>query len=471
MTTNRTKIDRQPPHSLDAEQAVLGSMLTSESAIGQAIEVLQSSRRFYSPGHRKIFDAILDLFEKSQPADIVTVSNHLEKNGMLEDCGGRKYLTELASGVATSANVVYYAENVLEAATLRDMIYSSAEIIDLCYRQEKNADELLDEAEQKIFDISEGRLRTDFANIRELVPHTFLEIEEYKETKGGLLGAPTGFVELDNMTAGLHAGDLIVIAGRPSMGKSALALNIIENYCLETKKAAAFFSLEMSKEQLALRLICGRGKISSHRLRRGMVSGDELHHLAVAAGPFYEVDLFIDDSPSMTVLQMRAKARRLASKNELGLIIIDYLQLMTGSRYAENRVQEISMITRSLKSLARELNVPVIAVSQLSRGVEMRPNKRPQLSDLRESGAIEQDADLVIFVYREDYYLAKELPEDDPKRLQAENKAELIVAKQRNGPTGKINVSFLKEFARFENLAIGYREAPGPPVESGDTPF
>ncbi|MFH1700314.1 MAG: replicative DNA helicase [Candidatus Zixiibacteriota bacterium] len=471
MATNISRIGKVLPHSDDAEQAVLGSMLTSESAIGEAIEVLQSSRRFYSPRHRKIFDAILFLFEGSQPADIVTVSNYLEKNGTLEDCGGRKYLTELASGVATSANVVYYAESILEYATLRDMISSSTEIVDLCFRQEKNADELLDEAEQKIFDISQGRLRTDFAKVKDLIPQTFEAIESYSETLGGLQGAPTGFIELDNMTAGLHEGELIVVAGRPSMGKSALTLNFVENYCLTTKKAAAFFSLEMSKEQLALRLLCGRAKISSHKLRTGRMSDSDWPKLTTAAGPLAKTDFYIDDTPAMTVLQMRAKARRLASKTDLGLIVVDYLQLMSGSHSSENRQQEISMITRSLKSLARELNVPVIAVSQLSRMVEQRPNKRPQLSDLRESGAIEQDADLVIFVYREEYYLDKDLDENDPKRMEFENKAELIVAKQRNGPTGKVNVSFLKDFARFENLATGYRQAPMPPVETGDTPF
>ncbi len=465
---------KQPPYSNDAEQAVLGAMLIDEIAIGKAIEILGVGRRFYLPTHRKIFDAILMLYEKSQPADITTVAEILEKEKTLEDCGGRSYLSDLASGVATAANSEYYANIVLEKSTLRELIQTSTEIIGKCFRQEEEVEDLLDNAEQKIFAISEGRLRSDFSRVKDLIPQTFEDIENYKENKGGLVGEPTGFTELDNMTAGLHKGDLIIVAGRPSMGKSALTLNMVENYCTTTDKAAAFFSLEMSKEQLALRLLCGRAKISSHKLRTGRMSDADWPKLTLAAGPLSEAEFYIDDTAGMTVLQMRAKARRLASKTELGLIVVDYLQLMSGSRHAENRQQEISIISRSLKGLARELNVPVIAVSQLSRMVEQRPNKRPLLSDLRESGAIEQDADLVMFVYREEYYLSKELREDDPKLLESAGKAELIVAKQRNGPTGIVYLSFLKDFARFENLASGFRpqQAPPPmPDDVGNSPF
>ncbi|MEZ5358503.1 MAG: replicative DNA helicase [Candidatus Zixiibacteriota bacterium] len=462
---------RQPPHSNDAEQAVLGAMLIDEVAIGKAIEVLGEGKRFYSPAHRKIFDAVLVLYEKSQPADITTVAEELERGGILEECGGRSYLSDLASGVATAANAEYYANIVLEKSTLRDLISVSTEIIGQCFRQQEQVDDLLDNAEQKIFAISEGRLHSDFARVKDLIPQTFEDIEDYKENKGGLVGEPTGFTELDSMTAGLHKGDLIVAAGRPSMGKSALTLNIVENFCIQTKKAAAFFSLEMSKEQLALRLLCGRAKISSHKLRTGRMADSDWPKLTMAAGPLSEAEFYIDDTPGMTVLQMRAKARRLASKADLGLIVVDYLQLMSGSRFAENRQQEISMISRGLKGLARELSVPVIAVSQLSRMVEQRPNKRPLLSDLRESGAIEQDADVVIFVYREEYYLSKELREDDPKLLEASGKAEIILAKQRNGPTGIVHLSFLKDFARFENLASGFRDRSGPPPDMSDAPF
>jgi len=468
-TNNRQRAERTPPHSHDAEQAVLGAMLIDLGAIGKTVEVLKAGRRFYVPTHQKIFNAILALFERSRPADITTVAEELEKMGALDDCGGRTYLSELAGGVATAANVEYYAHIVLEKSTLRDLIEASTGIIGQCYRQEDDVDDLLDEAEQKIFSISEDRLRSDFTSVKDLLPRSFEAIEEYKDTKGGLVGFPSGFGDLDALTAGFHRGDLIIIAGRPSMGKSALALNITENLCLESGKAAAFFSLEMSKEQLALRMICGRARISSHRLRTGRLSETDYERLGRFGTPLAEANIYIDDSPSMTVLEMRAKARRLASQTDLGLIIIDYLQMMSGSRRAENRQQEISLISRGLKGLAKELNVPVLACSQLSRMVEQRGgDRRPQLSDLRESGAIEQDADVVMFVYRPEYYLSN-LDPDDPKLLAAKGRAEIIVAKQRNGPTGTVTLSFLKDFARFENLASGFTAPSGPAEE--ETPF
>lgn len=469
-TSSPGRAERVPPHSNEAEQAVLGAMLVDSEAVGMALEVLRESRRFYSPAHRRIFAVIAELFEKSKPADITTVADELERQGHLENTGGRGYLADLAAGIASAANVEHWATIVLEKGTMRDMISASTEIIAGCYRQDETVEEMLDGAEQKIFSISEGRLRTDFTSVKELVPSTFEKIEEYKESKGGLVGEPTGFTDLDEVTAGFHSGDLIIIAGRPSMGKSALTLNIAENFCLQTGKAAAFFSLEMSKEQLALRLLCGKAKVSSHRLRTGKMSDSDWSKLSSAAGPLTAIDFYIDDTASMSVLQMRAKSRRLAARTDLGMIIVDYMQLMTGSRHAENRQQEISMISRGLKGLARELGVPVVACSQLSRGVEMRPNKRPMLADLRESGAIEQDADLVMFVYREEYYLSKELKPDDHKLLEAEGKAEIIVAKQRNGPTGIVYLSFLKDFARFENQAAGFRAAPGPSGPSGPPP-
>ncbi len=444
-------------------------MLIDQGAIAKAVEVLRSGRRFYSPSHEKIFNAILILFEKSRPADITTVAEELERLGALDDCGGRTYLSELASGVATAANVEHYAQIVLEKSTLRDLIEASTDIISQCYRQEEDVDDLLDEAEQKVFSISEDRLRSDFTSVKDLLPRSFEAIEEYKDTKGGLVGFPSGYADLDALTAGFHRGDLIIIAGRPSMGKSALALNITENFCLESGRAAAFFSLEMSKEQLALRMICGRARISSHRLRTGRLSETDYERLGRYGTPLAEANIYIDDSPTMTVLEMRAKARRLASQADLGLIIIDYLQMMTGSRRAENRQQEISLISRGLKGLAKELNVPVVACSQLSRMVEQRGgDRRPQLSDLRESGAIEQDADVVMFVYRPEYYLSG-LDPDDPKLLAAKGRAEIIVAKQRNGPTGTVTLSFVRDFARFESLAAGFTAPAGPSDE--DTPF
>ena len=444
-------------------------MLIDQGAIATAIEVLKQGKRFYSLAHRKIFDAILVLFERANPADITTVAQQLDNNNELDTCGGRSYLVELASCVATSANVEYYAQIVLEKGTLRDLISASTEIISQCYGQTDQVDDLLDEAEHKVFAISEDRLQSDFASVADLLPQTFEAIDEYKDNKGGLVGQPTGFKELDNMTAGVHNGDLIIVAGRPSMGKSALTLNIVENFALETGRAAAFFSLEMSKEQLALRLLCGKARISSHKLRTGRLPDSDWAKLTYAAEPLSKAKIYIDDTPAMTVLQVRAKARRLASQVDLGMIVIDYIQMMSGSRFSENRQQEISQISRGLKGLAKELKVPVIGVSQLSRMVEQRPNKRPQLADLRESGAIEQDADLVMFVYREEYYLSH-LDESDPKRMEAEGKAEIIVAKQRNGPTGKLDLSFLKDYARFENLAPGFNVSAGPP-EMDDAPF
>jgi len=449
-------MERIPPHSQDAEQALLGAMLIDEGAVARAVEILRQERRFYSASHRKIYTAIIALYERSQPADITTVAEELERRGELPDCGGRAYLAGLASGVATAANAEYYARIILEKSTLRDLIEASSDIVNQAYRQEKEVDDLLDEAEQKVFDISEGQLRSDFSRIADLLPHTFEAIDNYVETKGGLIGYPTGYTDLDAITAGLHRGDLIIIAGRPSMGKSALVLNIAENLSLAASKAVAVFSLEMSKEQLALRMLCGRAKVSSHRLRTGRMSEQDWPKLSSAAGPLEKALIYIDDTPMMTVLEMRAKARRLASQADLGLIVIDYLQMMSGSRHAENRQQEISQITRGLKGLAKELNVPVVGCSQLSRMVETRGgDRRPQLSDLRESGAIEQDADVVMFVYRPEYYLSGLDPED-PKLLEVKGRAEIIIAKQRNGPTGTVMLSFLKDFARFENLAAGY---------------
>ncbi len=467
-TNSRQPGERTSPHSHDAEQAVLGAMLIDQGAIGKAVEVLQSGRRFYASSHQKIFNAILTLFERSQPADITTVAEELEKMGALEECGGRTYLSELAGGVATAANVEYYAQIVLEKGTLRELIAASTEIISECYRQEDDVDDLLDEAERKVFAISEDRLRSDFTSVKDLLPRSFEAIEEYKDNKGGLVGFPSGYTDLDSMTAGFHRGDLIIVAGRPSMGKSALALNITENFCLDTGKAAAFFSLEMSKEQLALRLICGRARISSHKLRTGRLSETDYERLGRFGTPLAEAKIYIDDSPSMTVLEMRAKARRLASQVDLGLVVIDYLQMMSGTRRAENRQQEISLISRGLKGLAKELNVPVIACSQLSRMVEQRGgDRRPQLSDLRESGAIEQDADVVMFVYRAEYYLSN-LDPDDPKLLANKGRAEIILAKQRNGPTGTVTLTFVKDFARFENLAPGFTAPAAPTAGKSD---
>jgi len=471
-TRSRTRDQRIPPYSNDAEQAVLGAMLIDQSAVSKAVELLIHSRRLYTVPHQKIFDAIVNMFEENKAVDIMTVAEVLSKRGDLEIIGGRAYLAELAAGVATAANVEHYARIVLEKSTLRELINTATQIVSDCFRGEQEVEDLLDEAEARIFDISENSLRSDFSQIKELIPKTFEAIEDYKDSRGGLVGYPCGFRDLDDLTAGMHQGDLIIIAGRPSMGKSALTLNMTENFCIETGKAAAFFSLEMSKEQLALRLLCGRARISSHKLRTGKMPESDWPKLTTAAGPLSEAKFYIDDTPAMSVLQMRAKARRLASQTDLGLVVIDYMQMMSGSRYAENRQQEISQISRGLKGLAKELKVPVVACSQLSRMVETRGgDKRPQLSDLRESGAIEQDADVVMFVYRQEYYLTNQ-EREDPRHADAIGKAEIILAKQRNGPTGTVTLSFLKDYARFENLAQAYRTPPQPsqPDESDEPP-
>lgn len=475
----RTQTDKevahlQPPQSLDAEQAVLGSILKEAEAINQAIEVLDNASLFYFPKHQIIYRAMLDLYERSEPCDITTVSNALVKDDKLDKIGGRVYLVDLAEAVATTANITVHANIVLEKLVLRRLIQTSNEIVKSCYSLEQSVEDLLDLAEQNIFDISESRLRKGFTSIKELIPSTFEEIENLQSPDSALVGIKTGFEQLDIMTNGLHKGDFVIIAGRPSMGKSALAMNIAEYVGVELKKGVGLFSLEMSQDQLALRILCGRAKISQQRLRARKLRTEEWQKLSFAGGPLSEAPIFIDDSATLSSLEIRAKARRLKAQHDVALIIVDYIQMVHGSGRFENRQQEMATISRSLKALAKELEVPVIACSQLSRQVEQRGGeKRPQLSDLRESGAIEQDADVVMFIYRPEHYYSH-LERDDPKYLEVEGKAEIIVAKQRNGPTGVVRLAFLKEFARFENMApTGYREVPAgvEPVSGEDIPF
>jgi replicative DNA helicase len=456
-------VRHEPPQSMDAEQAVLGSILKDAESISAVIEYLDSYEYFYAKKHQSIFQAMLRLYEKGEPCDITTVADELSKLDQLDKIGGRSYLIELVEAVVTSANVISYANIVLEKATLRSLITASGEIAKNCYAMENEVGEILDQAERSIFAISESRLRQGFRSLGELIPHTFDQIERFQETKGGLAGLETGFAKLDEITAGLHNGDFIVVAGRPSMGKTAFALNIAEHIAIEKKVGVGVFSVEMSKEQLALRLLCGRARISQHLLRTNRLKDSEWQKLSIAGDPLREAEIYIDDSPTLTTLEMRAKARRLKAQHNIGLIVIDYIQLINTSGWAENRQQEMAMISRSIKGLAKELSIPVVACSQLSRMVETRGgDKRPQLSDLRESGAIEQDADVVMFVYRPEFYLSH-LERDDPKRMEVEGRAEIIVAKQRNGPTGKVDLAFIKDFARFENLAHQYMEK--------DTPF
>jgi len=383
----------------------------------------------------------------------------------LEKVGGRLYLVDLVSGVVSTSNVVSYANIILEKSVLRRLINVSNGIVKDCYELEGEVTEILDNAEQNIFSISESRLRKGFTHLAQLLPKTFEQIEDFQETKGGLVGLKTGFNELDALTAGLHNGDFIVIAGRPSMGKTAFALNIAEQVAVEEKIPVGIFSIEMSKEQVALRFLCGRARISQHLLRTDRLRDSQWQKLTHAFQPLSDAPIFVDDSATLSTLEMRAKARRLKAQHNVGLLIIDYIQMMHSAARTENRQQEIAMISRSLKTLAKELNIPVIACSQLSRMVEIRGgDKRPQLSDLRESGAIEQDSDVVMFIYRPEFYLSH-LGKEDPKRMEVEGKAEIIISKQRNGPTGTVELAFVKDIVRFENLSYqpyvaGEEEAP-----------
>ena len=463
----------QPPQSLDVERAVLGCVLKDIEALHHVVEVLHDESAFYSPKNRIVYRAVLDLYGLSEPCDITTVSDALLKNDKLGQIGGRVYLVELAEGVASTANVESYARIVLDKFVLRRLIETSNEISRSCYALDRPVEELLDQAEANIFHLSERRLRKGFTSISKLIPSTFEQIEELQSPDSSLIGLKTGFDDLDIMTNGLHRGQLVIIAGRPSMGKTALAANIAEHVAVEQKKGVAIFSIEMTQEQLALRMLCSRSRISEHRLRGRKLRNEEWKQLSLRGSILAESPIFIDDSSALTSLEMRAKARRLKAQQDIGLVIVDYIQMMYGSGRFENRQQEISSISRSMKGLAKELDVPVIACSQLSRQVEQRgKDKMPQLSDLRESGAIEQDADVVMFVYRPEQYLTS-LEKQDPKFQEVAGKADIIISKQRNGPTGVVHLAFLKEFARFESVTRRPVELPpgAEPVPDSETPF
>jgi replicative DNA helicase len=436
---------RVPPQALEVERTVLGSMLIDSQAMDMAMEVL-TEECFYATSHRYIYTCILDMAHKNIPIDIITLAEELRRKEWLEAIGSEAYLSELVENVATSANITYYAKILEAKAILRQLISVASEIGTSCFDPDAEARQVLDKAEEKVFHISDEHMSGGFESLKVLLPHTFEEIERYHQS-GGLSGVQTGFKNLDEMTTGLHPGDLVIVAGRPSMGKTSFCLSIAMNTAVRSKKPTptAIFSLEMSKAQLVQRMLCSEARVELHRLRSGRLAKRELNVLGIAAGPLWEAPIFIDDSPAINVIELRAKARRLKARDNLGLIIIDYLQLMSGTDKSENRQSEISQISRSLKAIAKELEVPVIALSQLSRAVEQRGgDHKPQLSDLRESGAIEQDADMVMFVFREFVYK----PEDPSLR----NIAEIIVGKQRNGPIGTAKVAFVPEFAHFENL-------------------
>ena len=440
-------LDRIPPQSVEAEQSVLGAMLIEKEAIMKVIEILKPED-FYRESHRVIYQAALSLANRSEAVDIITITEQLRKDDKLEAVGGISYVTSLANAIPTAANVGHHARIVEEKALLRGLITTATHIAGMGYDANEEVEQILDQAEKMIMGVSGRKAGPGFTPIREIISKAMTKIEELYQSKGGITGLPTGFKDLDRLTSGLQPSDLILVAARPSMGKTAFTLNIAQHVALREKKAVAFFSLEMSKEQLVQRMICAEAAIDSAKLRIGDLADSDWPKLVNACNRLYEAPLFIDDTAGITAAQMRSKARRLKIEHGLRLIVIDYLQLMQGSggKNSENRQQEISEISRSLKALARELNVPIIALSQLSRSVESRQSKKPMLSDLRESGSLEQDADIVSFLYREDYYN----PETDNKNI-----TEVIVAKHRNGPVDTVRLFFHKQFTRFSDLAKG----------------
>ncbi len=437
-------LEQIPPQNIEAEIAVLGSMLISEDAIAQTIETL-APNYFYKDVHRKIFETIVELYDSNSPVDLITLSEELKKKGILEEVGGPAYLALIANSVPSAANVQYYAKMVKEKYILRSLINVSTEIIKRCHQSAEDVDELLDSAEKSIFEIVSHRIEGRVIPIKELIKSSIATIDNLYQRKSQITGIPSGFIEFDSLTAGFQNSDLVIVAGRPSMGKSAFACSIAEHVALDEKLPVAIFSLEMSKENLVHRMLCSHARVNAHKVRSGFLSPEDWTRLTSAAGKLLEAPIFIDDTTGINVLELRAKARRLKAHHDIKLLIVDYLQLMRSLSRAENRQQEISEISRSLKDLARELDIPVIAISQLSRATEQRQNRRPQLSDLRESGAIEQDADVVILLFREEYYY----PSEENKGI-----AEVIIAKQRNGPVGVVKLAFIKEYTRFENLAV-----------------
>lgn len=436
---------RIPPQNVEAEQAVLGSVLLKADLFGTVLEILKPDD-FYRDNHRLVYAAMLDLFERNEPQDLLTVSNALRNANKLERAGGAAYLATLTSIVPVTANIASYARIIREKAILRRLISVNTDIANRCYEEQNDIDLLVDQAEQAIFDIAGSKSEQKFTPIKAIVPKAFATVEKLYNRKELITGVPTGYAGIDRMTAGLQPSDLIIIAARPSMGKTSFAMNIAQHAALVEKIGVAIFSLEMSKEQLVMRLLSSVGRIDSQRIRTGKLHSDDWMKLTRAVGMLTDAPIYIDDTPAISVLEMRAKVRRLASQYDIGVIVVDYLQLMRGRHDSENRTQEISEISRSLKALAKEHHVPVIALSQLNRGLESRTDKRPMMADLRESGAIEQDADVICFIYRDEVYNKSE---DNPEK----GIAEVIIGKQRNGPTGMNRLAFIKEFTMFENLS------------------
>ncbi|MFJ8237501.1 replicative DNA helicase [Ureibacillus sp. NPDC094379] len=448
---NEPIIDRVPPHNHEAEQSVIGAIFLEPQALITASEIL-IPEDFYRIAHQKIFETMLSLSDQGQPIDVVTVTEELSAKKELEDVGGLSYLTELANAVPTAANIAHYAKIVEEKALLRRLIRVATKIAEDGYTREDEVETLLAEAEKKVMEVANRKNAGDFKHVKDVLVQTYDNIEQLQSRQGDVTGIPTGFRDLDRMTAGFQRNDLIIVAARPSVGKTAFALNIAQNVAIKARENVAIFSLEMGAEQLVMRLLCAEGNIDAQALRTGALTTEDWSKLTMAMGSLSNSGIYIDDTPGVRVNEIRAKCRRLAQENGLGMILIDYLQLIQGSgKSGENRQQEVSEISRSLKALARELKVPVIALSQLSRGVEQRQDKRPMMSDIRESGSIEQDADIVAFLYRDDYY---------DKESENKNMIEIIIAKQRNGPTGTVTLAFKKEFNKFISIDWSQHQQP-----------
>jgi len=437
------ELGKVPPHDLEAEQAIIGSMLTDKDAVISAIEVLKEND-FYREDNKTIYSAILNLYNRAEPIDIITVKAELESMGKFEQVGGLEYLAELPEKVPTTANAMKYIKIVEEKSVLRNLIKTANEIIELGYNPTEDVEDIMEGAEKKIFNIMQEKNQKGYAAIKDVLVDSFTQLEELYNRKQHITGVPSGFTELDYKTAGFHGSDLILIAARPAMGKSAFALNIAANAAVKANVPVVIFSLEMSKEQMVNRILCSEAMVDSNKVRTGKLDEDDWTKLASAIGPLSEAEIYIDDTPGISVMEIRAKCRKLKLEKNIGMVVIDYLQLVQGSNKRNgSREQEISEISRSLKILAKEIGVPVIALSQLSRAVEQRPDHRPMLSDLRESGAIEQDADIVMFLYRDDYY-----NQDSEKK----DIAEVIIAKHRGGSTGTVELLWLGSYTKFVNL-------------------
>ncbi|MFJ7733099.1 replicative DNA helicase [Lysinibacillus sp. NPDC097231] len=451
---NEPMMDRVPPHNREAEQSVIGAIFLDPQSLITASEILLADD-FYHNAHKKIFETMLRLSDQGKAIDVVTVTEELSAKKEIEDVGGLSYLLELANAVPTAANVAHYAKIVEEKALLRRLIRVATKIVEDGYTREDEVEALLGEAEKKMMEVANRKNAGDFKHVKDVLVETFDNIERLQSQKGDVTGIPTGFRDLDNITAGFQRNDLIIVAARPSVGKTAFALNVAQSVAVQARENVAIFSLEMGAEQLVMRMLCAEGNIDAQVLRTGALTTEDWGKLTMAMGSLSNSGIFIDDTPGVRINEIRAKCRRLAQEHGLGMILIDYLQLIQGSgKPGENRQQEVSEISRSLKGLARELKVPVIALSQLSRGVEQRQDKRPMMSDLRESGSIEQDADIVAFLYRDDYY---------DKESESKNMIEIIIAKQRNGPTGTVTLAFKKEFNKFIN--VDWSQMPPPPRE------